>query len=60
MRGGYSYSKIAHSCPKFESIQQAQGFGTSIINCSRPHGPRCEQWTHWNGGACELFLAKGR
>jgi len=60
MHEEHSYSRIAYSCPKFESILQAQGFGISLANCSRPYGPRCDQCTHWNGGSCELFLAKGR
>ncbi|MFZ5945537.1 MAG: hypothetical protein ACOYVD_15650 [Bacillota bacterium] len=61
MRQEHSYKNIAYSCPKYESIQQAQGFGISLANiASRPSGPRCEQCIHWNSGGCELFLAKGK
>ncbi|MDK2824644.1 MAG: hypothetical protein PWQ67_2133 [Clostridia bacterium] len=61
MKENYSYRRIAYSCPKYESILQAQGFGISLANMSsRPFGPRCDQCVHWNGGSCELFLAKGK
>jgi hypothetical protein len=60
MQREFLYRRIAHSCPKFESIRQAQGFGISLLNTSHPHGIKCEECTHWNGGSCELFLAKGK
>ena len=55
-----NHRKIANSCPKFESIQLANGFGLSLANASMPGGPRCDQCIHWQGGTCELFLAKGK
>lgn len=56
----HGHRKIAYSCPKWESIQQAQGYGISLANSSRPSGPRCDQCVHWSGGTCELFLAKSQ
>ncbi|MFZ7101710.1 MAG: hypothetical protein ACOWWO_03500 [Peptococcaceae bacterium] len=56
----HQYKRIAYSCPKYESIQQAQGYGLSLANLSKPTGPRCEHCIHWNSGSCELFLAKGK
>ena len=52
--------KIAGSCPKWETMQGANGYGVSLANSSRPHGPRCDQCVHWFGGSCEIFLAKGK
>ena len=51
--------RIAGSFPKYEAIQEANGFGISLASSSRPHGPRCDQCVHWYGGSCEIFLAKG-
>jgi len=54
-----NFFRMAGGCPHFDSVRSAKGIESSIVP-SRDMMPRCSHCAHWQGGLCDLFLAKGR
>lgn len=52
------YFRIAGRCPLYESIRTAKGLELGPME-SRDLTPRCNHCSYWNGGSCDLMLARG-
>jgi len=53
-----NFFRMAGGCPHFDSVRSARGIESGIVP-SRDMMPRCSHCAHWQGGLCDLFLAKG-
>jgi len=53
------YFRIAGGCPHFDSVRSARGIEDGNVP-SRDLKPRCNHCAYWQGGQCDLFLAKSK
>ncbi|MGI6588850.1 MAG: hypothetical protein ACOX2N_08815 [Peptococcia bacterium] len=54
-----NFFRIAGGCPHFDSVRSARGLELGNVP-SRDLVPRCNHCSYWQGGKCDLFLAKNK
>ncbi|MDD4048755.1 MAG: hypothetical protein PHI90_08070 [Clostridia bacterium] len=54
-----NYFCSSEKCPHFESVRSVRGLELGRVP-SKDFGTCCKHCMHWQGGQCDLFLARGK